>query len=411
MLGGGAVVVSAAIWAVAAYLLWTSSWVPSTLHLPHVDTSALFPAAELHRVDAYDRVASLIAVAGILVELAVFVVYARYGAQFARESAAGPVGTGMLLGMLGFGLVWLAELPPTLAELWWDRRHGLETESYAAATFGGWAQLGFKFVTLCLALGLVMGLARLVGRSWWLLAAPVFVGLYALVAFVGPWLATGTHRVGDSALGATVARLERQEHVAHLPVYVQDVLSETSLPNAETEGIGPSKRIVIWNTLLDGRFTAREVRVVIAHELGHARRDHIVKSIAWYALFAFPFAFIISRVVARRGGMGEPAAVPLAILVFVVLELLALPVQNLITRHMEAEADWIALETTRDPKAAAALFATFVPTSLANPSPPTWEYLLFDDHPTIAQRIAMARAWQARYATSASSSGSATQLP
>jgi STE24 endopeptidase len=150
---------------------------------------------------------------------------------------------------------------------------------------------------------------------------------------------------------------------------------------------------------------------VLAHELGHARRDHIVKSIAWYALFAFPLAYVVSRVAARRGGMGEPAAVPLALFALVVLELLVLPLQNLITRHMEAEADWIALQTTRDPAAATTLFRSFVPTSLANPNPPTWEYLLFADHPTIVQRIAMARAWRARYATSASRSGSTAQSP
>ena len=137
---------------------------------------------------------------------------------------------------------------------------------------------------------------------------------------------------------------------------------------------------------------------MIAHELGHVKRNHILKALAWYALFAFPGAYIISRVTRRRGGMGEPAAVPLALLTLVVLELLALPLQNAITRHMEAEADWLALQTTRDPKDAAALFRQFVGTGLSDPGPPTWEYLLAEDHPTIDQRIAMVRAWQARYA-------------
>ena len=77
--------------------------------------------------------------------------------------------------------------------------------------------------------------------------------------------------------------------------------------------------MVIWDTLLDGRFTPGEVKVVVAHELGHVKRNHILKSIAWYALFAFPGAYIVSRVTRRRGGMGEPAAVPLALLALVVL--------------------------------------------------------------------------------------------
>jgi STE24 endopeptidase len=397
------VAVLAAVWMVSAYLLWETT-VPSSLHLPHVATAATFPRAVLHRADAYDHVASLLGVLGLLLSVAVFAVYSRVGPGFVRESAAGPLGTGMLLGMLGFGLLWLAEVPFTLLSIWWDRRHGVSHESYWKAVLGGWLVLGLAFVLLCVALLIVMGLARLVGDRWWLLAAPVFVGLVALFAFATPYLEP-THPIEEPRLAEAVAALERRAHTGHVPVRIEDVSG--SAPNAVTEGIGPSRRVVLWDTLLDGRFTPGEVKVVIAHELGHAKREHILKSIAWYALFAFPGAWIISRVTRRRGGMGEPAAVPLALLTLVVLELLALPLQNAITRHMEAEADWRALQTTHDPKDAESLFEKFVPTTLEDPAPPTWEYLLGENHPTIDQRIAMARAWKARYATS----DSAAQLP
>jgi STE24 endopeptidase len=365
---------------------------------------ATFPASVLHRADSYDRVASVLSVLGLLLAVVVFAVYARVGPRFIRDSAAGPIGTGMLLGMLGFGFLWLAEVPFTVLGIWWDRRHHVAHESYWRAVLGGWLVLGFAFVLLCVALLIVMGLARLVGNWWWLLAAPVFVGLVALFAFGSPYLES-THPVDDPQLAATVASLERRAHTGHVPVRIEDVSG--SLPNAVTEGIGPSRRVVLWSTLLDGRFTPGEVKVVIAHELGHAKRQHILKAIAWYALFAFPGAYIISRVARRRGGMGEPAAVPLALLTLVVLELLALPLQNAISRHMEAEADWRALQTTRDPKDAESLFRKFVPLTLEDPAPPTWEYLLGENHPTIDQRIAMVRAWKARYATSAS----VAQLP
>jgi STE24 endopeptidase len=397
------VAVLAGVWALSAYLLWQTT-VPSSLRLPHVDTAATFPAATLHRADSYDHVASLLGVLGLLVSVVVFALYARWGVRFIRDSAAGPIGTGMLLGMLGFGFLWLAEVPFTILGIWWDRRHHVSHESYWKPVLGGWLVLGFAFVLLCVALLIVMGLARLVGEWWWLLAAPVFVGLVALFAFGTPYLER-THPITDSELKATVAMLERRAHTGHVPVRIENV--SASAPNAVTEGIGPSRRVVLWDTILDGRFTPGEVKVVIAHELGHAKRQHVLKSVAWYALFAFPGAWIISRITRRRGGMGEPAAVPLALLTLVVLELLALPVQNAITRHMEAEADWRALQTTRDPKDAESLFEKFVPITREDPNPPTWEYLLAENHPTIDQRIAMVRAWRARYATSAS----AAQLP
>ena len=82
------------------------------------------------------------------------------------------------------------------------------------------------------------------------------------------------------------------------------------------------------------------------------------------------------RVTRRRGGMGEAAAVPLALLVVAVLQLALAPAQAWISRRMEAEADWKALQTTRDPAAARGLFVGFAKTSLANPDPPAWAHVL-----------------------------------
>jgi STE24 endopeptidase len=182
-------------------------------------------------------------------------------------------------------------------------------------------------------------------------------------------------------------------------VVVEDVHDITSLPNAEATGLGPSRRVVLWDTLVRD-FTPREVTVVIAHELGHLARNHIWKDIGWYALFAFPGAFLIARATRRKGGMGRPEAVPLSLFVLVALSLLALPLQNAISRHMEAEADWASLQATHDPGGATALFRRFVPTTLSEPNPSTVEYVLLENHPTIMQRIAMAQAWRSRYAAS-----------
>jgi STE24 endopeptidase len=88
--------------------------------------------------------------------------------------------------------------------------------------------------------------------------------------------------------------------------------------------------------------------------------------------------------------------VPLALLVLVVLQILALPVQNAVIRHLEAEADWVALETTEDPDAARGLFVGFSERALLDPSPPGWSYFLLESHPSVVERIAMAEAWRER---------------
>lgn len=389
----------AAAWTAAAWFLWQSV-IPSSLRLPHVDPHRYFTNAQLHSASSFTSVSDLLWALGIVTEIVVLALYAWRGHRFARESAAGPIGTGMLLGMLGFALVWLAQVPFTVLDLWWQRRHGLSNVGYVTAVLGGWLGLAGLFVFLSVALAVVMGLARLLGERWWIAAAPFFVGLALLFAFVSPWL-DSTHRLDDPQLRATVARFERIEGVKHTPVVVADVRDTTSLPNAEAEGLGPSRRVVLWDTLVFGPFTERELAVVVAHELGHLARHHIWKDVGWYALFAFPGAWAIARITRRRGGMTQPAAVPLALLVLVVLGLLAVPLENAITRHMEAEADWMALRTTHDPAAAIGLFRGFVPATLEEPSPSTFDYLMLENHPTIAQRIAMALAWK-RYAAAQS---------
>jgi STE24 endopeptidase len=391
----------AGIWAAAAWFLWQTR-VPGSLHLPHLDEHDYFSARQLDDAASFSRVAGLLWLLGVVVQVVVLALYAWRGDRFTRESAAGPLGTGMLLGMLGFAILWLAELPVSVLDLWWQRRHDLSRIGYAEYLFGNWFALGGEFLFLCLALLVVMGFARLIGDRWWVPAAPFFAGLALLFTFVYPYLIS-TDRLDDPGLRAAAQRYERIEGVAHTPVDVENVHDATSLPNAEAVGFGPSRRVVLWDTLVYGPFTDRQIHVVIAHEIGHLARKHLWKGVAWYALFAFPGAFLIARAVRRRGGMARPEAVPLSLLVLVVLGLLAAPIQNVVTRHMEAEADWMSLQTTRDPAAAKGLFRQFVPSTLSEPNPSTLEYVVLENHPTIMQRIAMAEAWR-HYATSAAQS-------
>ena len=374
-----------AVWVVAAWLLWRTS-VPA-LHLPHLDESALFPPHALHQAQHYSSVERLFWLGKTIAQLVVLGFFARYGVRWTRESAAGPIGTGMLLGMIGFALVWAAELPFSILQVWWRHRYGL-SGSYEQATVGNWFALGAQFVVLCVALAIVMGLARVrwIGNRWWLPAAPIFVGLRILLAFVSPWLLGGS-----SYHAAYVTKLQRIEHV-HVPVRVLGGFDE---PNAFVTGLGPSRRVFLWRPIVDAPFTPRMDRFVVGHELGHLEHDHIWKSIGWYALFALPLAFVLAVATRRRGGMGVPAAIPLAIFVYVILLLVELPLQNVVTRRMEAEADWSALRATRDPVAGRQLFRLFASQTLADPNPPRWDYVLLENHPTLMQRIAMTKAYAA----------------
>ncbi|HEY1688485.1 MAG TPA: M48 family metalloprotease [Solirubrobacteraceae bacterium] len=392
-----AVAVLALAWAWAAHALWRST-VPTSLPAPRIDPSTLFGASYLRRSASYEEFLDIDQLLGQLTLLAVLAVYAIRGHRLMRESAAGRIGTGMLLGMLGFAIVWIAQIPFGLAAVWWERRHGVSHQGYIASVVEGFVGLGGRFVFICFALLVAMGLAGLLRRWWWIVAAPLFAGLALLSTYLSIYLVPNTQPLRDPQTRAELRTLASREGLHHIHAVVQNVSRFTTAPNAESVGFGATRRVILWNTLLDGRFDSHEVEVVIGHELGHLAHNHPLKRVGWLLLFLLPAAGIVAVFTRRRGGLGRPEAVPIALLVFVLLQFLASPLMNEVYRREEAEADWSALRATHDPSAARSLFVKLARTSLADPDPPTWSFLLYDDHPTIVQRIAMVDAWQQRAA-------------
>ena len=376
-------------------LLWPTE-VPDNLRIPDLDPRAFFTASQLEEAEDYELFTTINLVLSTLAVIAVLFLYARHGARFTRESAAGRVGTGMLLGMLGFVFVWFAQLPFGLVQLWWDRRHDVSEVGYVEFLITSWLGLGGVFLFVCAAIGIVMALARPLRDQWWIPGAAVFVGLGLLFAFVSPYLVPDQSPLRNDRLSRAADQLAREQGVPDIPVKVEDVDEFTDEPNAFATGLGPTRRVILWNTLLDPPFSDREVRVVIAHELAHHSRDHIWKSFGVFALIAAPMALVVALATRRRGGMYDPRAVPLALLVVVVIQVAVAPVQNVVSRRLEAEADWVALETATDPRAQREVFRDLTETSLSDPDPPDWEMVLFGTHPSAMDRIGMAAAWQAR---------------
>ena len=385
-----ALAVFAAGWLYAASRLWHTT-VPGDLKTPHLDPRKVFDAHDLHRAESFEAFLRPVVILSQIALVGALVWYAKKGPAFAKESAAGRIGTGFLLGMLGFCVVWLAQLPFGLVSLYWLRDHHVVKTGYVEYVTSDFLGLGGQFVFICVALLIVMALAGLTRRYWWAPAALCFIGLATLFTFLSPWITPDLQKPKSAEIRADAKRLARDEGVADTPVRVLKVKDQTSQPNAFAFGLGPSRTVVLYDTITD--FPRREVDAVLAHEFGHLAHHHIPKSIGWSALLLIPTAFIVALFTRRRGSMYDPAAVPLALLVFVSLQLLSTPLQAAASRRYEAEADWASLQTTHDPAGMRALHRRFVVKALADPDPPGWWHVLFDDHPTGLQRIEMADAW------------------
>ncbi len=379
--------------AVGAFLLYPTA-VPADLALPDVDVDAVFGEAFVDRARRYESFFYVLWVVAQVALISTLWVYAKKGAAFARESSAGPIGTGMLLGMLGLGIAWLVNVPFSLAAHWWRRRWDQSELSYVDWLFEDWAILGAQFLSVSVALVIVMALARRLGDRWWLPGAAVFVAIAALFTFVAPYLDFTTKPLRDEVLLEAAREYRTKLGVGDVPLRVEEVSDDTEQANAYAFGLGPSSRVVFWDTMLKEPFSENEQKIVLAHELAHHSERHLPQGLGWFALLATPGAWILMRATRRRGGMGAPEAVPLALLVVALFQLATAPIANHISRRLEAEADWKALQVTRDPAGLEGLMLGFSKQGLGDPDPPAWVQLMAGTHPALADRIAMARAWK-----------------
>jgi STE24 endopeptidase len=382
-------------WAVAAWLLWQTS-VPDDLHPSHVSARAEFNPELLHRTAHFESFLRWEWVAATLVQLATLVALALVAPRIARAFELGRVATGVMVGAVTTLSLWAVGLPFGFLSLWWSRRYGIEKQGYVSWLLAQWPSLLAQVVGLTIVLTILLLLAGWLRRRWWLVAGPLLVAIGAGIVFVLPYLITlDTRAPHKTKLAAEIRQLARKEGVGDTPVRIEAVSDDTRLANAETVGFGPSTRVFIWDTFLTGRFSPGEIKVVAAHEFGHVAHRHIWKGIAWSALLTIPLFLVVAEATQRRGGMARPEVVPFALLVIAVLSLAVTPFTNAVSRRYEAEADWSALQATRDPKDAETLFEKFASLDLQQPNPPGWSYVWLDNHPTIVQRIALARAWAA----------------
>jgi STE24 endopeptidase len=159
-------------------------------------------------------------------------------------------------------------------------------------------------------------------------------------------------------------------------------------------------RIVVDDTSLAER--PDQLRALLAHELGHVKRRHTLAGVLWFGVIGLP-AILLALAAAGRLSGGRPwsaGSVPVVLACALTAATLLLPVENLVSRRIEAEADWVGLRATRDPAGMESLDRQLALSGLSNPDPPGWAVWLLFDHPPVMERIAVARAYGSSSASS-----------
>lgn len=288
-----------------------------------------------------------------------------------------------------------------------ERRWGFSTQ-----TLGGWVSDRVKGVAIGVALTAIpmFGLIASVHAfpSWWpAVAALGGAAIVFVVTFLAPVLLEPVFNkfapLEDRSLAGELRSLADRAGVPVRDVLVADASRRTTKHNAYVSGIGKTRRVVVWDTLLD-RGEPGELRLVVAHELGHRRFRHVAVGtaigMAGTALFVlglwvlFQWDALLAAVGAD--GPGDPRVIPFVLFAGTVAELAIRPFALALSRRWERDADRFSLELTGDAEAYDSTHRNLALSNLGDLDPPKAAYLFFFSHPSAPERVAAGRAWAAK---------------
>jgi STE24 endopeptidase len=396
-----ALAATAGVAAAAALLLRPRSGVLAPLP---VRASSYFTEAELARARDFARPQLALLAARSVLEAAVLAGLVRRAssARGSRTQRHGSLAAARAGVVTSVGLQ-TATLPITLAARRRAMAVGLTTDSWrswavdrAKATLIGGVIAGGGAAT-------TVALMRHAGAAWWLPASGVAVAVAAGSLYLGPlvidpmfntFTVLPAGRTRDDVL-----ELAGRADLRVGEVFTVDASRRTTAVNAYVTGLGATKRVVLYDTLLE-HFSPDETRLVIAHELAHMRHRDVLRGLAFLALVAPVGLLAVAHITARLAPGADPAAavVPALALASSVVALPVGVIGRQLSRRVEARADTFALEATGAPEAWISFERRIAVRNLADPDPPAWLRTLLATHPSTLQRIGIAQAYASRTA-------------
>jgi STE24 endopeptidase len=374
------------------------------------DPSRWFDAAHLERVEAYwaPLYAASALTLFVRVGMPLLIAFTPLGRRLVERLAARVGGhrPALAAGTIGVGMVVSVDVVLLPLAFWAgylrEKAYGFRTSGVAGWSYDWVAARapGWIAVFVLLVAGYALAVRR--PRTWAPLAALAGAVLTGLVVFAAPHvleplrhtttpLPDGPVRTEvEAVLDAAGERADR--------ILVADASRRTTRHNAYISGLGATRRVVLYDTLVAER-PPDEVAMVVAHELGHQRnadlpRGTMAGAAASVCAVLAIWAFLRWRVrTGRQRSITEPSGAAAVVAFVVLLTTLSMPVESALSRRAEAAADLAALDITGDPDTFLAMNLELSRTNLSNPQPPTWVRLLWSSHPSTAERLAMGERW------------------
>jgi Zn-dependent protease with chaperone function len=274
---------------------------------------------------------------------------------------------------------------------------GLVTQSWSG---WGWDLVKSGVISATLAAGgsaLLLGLMRRFPRHWWAPASGLAVLVGAAFLYAGPVILDPVfnrfERLPPGQTRSDVLDLARDAGVRVGQIYEVDASRRTTAANAYVTGLGSTKRVVLYDTLLE-HFSRDEVRLVVAHELAHVHYRDVPRGLLYLALVAPAAMLAVQRLTERLSpARGTPAVLPAAALSLALVSGAVGIVSNQLSRRVEQRADSFSLRLTRAPQPFIAFERGITVRNVVEPDPPGWVVALLATHPPAVERIGAAVAY------------------
>ena len=395
-------VLSVALFAVLCAVLIPWDWLPGG-SIPRVPAREVFTRAQIDRAEDYAWLVRRLAWASYAVSLLTAVVLGFTGLG-SRLVSRLPRRLRLPLGVLVLLVVGrLVTLPFGLLIRRQNLRYGLTRQS-----LGGWVRdnltgLLVAWVVTTIGLALLVWLARRTPRWWFAWAGAAAAVLTFVLSFLYPIVVEPLFNnftpMQAGPLKQSILELADKEGVPVDDVLVADASRRTTTLNAYVSGYGNTRRVVVYDNLLT-QLTPGEVRVVVAHELGHAKHHDVLTGTALGAVGSLVGVSLLALLLdlpwlRRRAGVdgpGDPRVIAVVLALVALGGFTASPIQNTMSRAIEARADRESLAATRDAPTFISMQKQLALTSLADPTPPRVTQFWFGSHPTTLQRIGLAEA-------------------
>ena len=298
-------------------------------------------------------------------------------------------------------LVTVALIMVELPVAYW--RGHLQEQAWGFSTQGAAAWLGDRLkgeaIWLVLITGFWVGLVGLrhaVPSAWPAVAAAVLALVAFLLAFVAPVvlepLFNHFEPLEDEQLARELRAVAERAGVPVRDVLVADASRRTTKVNAYVSGIGATRRVVLYDTLLESADEG-QLKLVVAHELGHRRERHVAKLTLSLMTGVALWIVLLWAILGDRAA--SPRNLPLVLLISTALRIAVLPLGAWVSRRYERVADRYSLELTHDLPVYERAHLGLARKNLGDLDPPRLAYWLLFSHPTTPERLAYGRAWSA----------------